>query len=517
VCDATVDPGAELAGGAHAGRVDPQPSVHRPASHHEAIDVRATDEPVGLRRIDAREQSPGAARGHRHLAVDQEREPAEHALLGDAALALEQIPDPIGELLVVRHAREGTETATPRDVWHGTAMASGPLTIDLRDPEFWQDPYPALRAARARNRTARTTAGEPVLLAADDFDVVHTDGAFAQLGLDALERLGMDDGPFHEWRGRTMAANDGAVHARLRGTVNRAFTSRRVEHLRERLHEHARRTLDVLCSAGEVDVVDYARDLPLWLVCEFLGLPQDARVEIDGFLAGTEEAFTDPLTSDARRHAEDGIVALSRFVETLVATRESEPEEDLVSDLLDAERAGQIDRAELVALAVNVIGGAVGSSRAAIANSLLVLLRHPEQARWVAADHGRIAGAVEECLRFHPPFRSGRRKTTAAVTRFDIDLPAGATVFLARQAANRDPSRWSDPDRFDVTRPVERHYSFGYGPHFCLGQAIARLDVQTSVWSFLTACPGARLVTVEPRRIPFTPDEQLESVLVALR
>jgi cytochrome P450 len=400
-------------------------------------------------------------------------------------------------------------------VWHGTAVTDGPLTIDLRDPGYWQDPYPLLRGARERHRTARTAAGEPVLLAADDFDTVHADPAFVQLGLGALERLGLRDGPFHEWRGRTMAAHDGDVHARLRGTVSRAFTPSRVEPLRTRLQEHARRSIGTWSSAGEVDLVDYARDLPLWLICEFLGLPQEARVEIDGFLAGTEEAFTEPLTPDARRHAEEGIVALSRFVETLVVAREAQPEEDLVTDLLDAERAGRLHRAELVALAVNVIGGAVGSSRAAIANSLLVLLQHPDQARWVGADHERVTGAVEECLRFHPPFRSGRRKATTAVTRFGIDLPAGATVFLARQAANRDPSRWRDPDRFDVTRAIERHYSFGYGPHFCLGQAIARLDVQESVWAFLSAVPRALLVTTDPRRVPFTPDEQLESVVVA--
>jgi cytochrome P450 len=395
-------------------------------------------------------------------------------------------------------------------------VSDGPVTIDLGDPDFWQDPYPVLRAARGAHRTARTPSGEPVLLAADDFDAVHADPVFAQLGLDALERLGMRDGPFHQWRALTMAAHDGDVHARLRGTVARAFTAQRVEPLRARLRDHAGRSLDALASEGDVDLVTYARDLPLWLICEFVGLPQDAREQIDHFLAGTEEAFTDPLTEEGRRHAEDGIVALSRFVEVLVDERETDPREDLVTDLLAAERAGRLDRAELVALAVNVIGGAVGSSRAAIANSLLVLLAHPEQARWLAADNARVSGAIEECLRFHPPFRSGRRKATVAASRFGIDLPAGATVFLARQAANRDPARWRDPDRFDVSRPVERHYSFGYGPHFCLGQAVARLDVQESVWAFVSAHPEARLLTTEPRRVPFTPDEQLEEVLVAL-
>ena len=397
-------------------------------------------------------------------------------------------------------------------------MTGEPATIDFGDPEFWQDPYPLYAAARAQCRTARTPRGEPVLLAADDFDTAHSDPAFVQLGLDALDRLGMHDGPFYAWRAPTMAAHDGAIHDRLRATVSRTFTPRRVEPIRARVLAHAHTLLDEASSAGEFDVVrDYAHDLPLWLICDFIGVPPASRDEIGAFLAGTEEAFSDPLTDDARRRAEDGIVALSGYVENVVARREREPAEDLISDLLEAERAGRLERAELVALVVNVIGGAVGSSRAAIANSLLALLAHPEQAMWVRADRARLVPTVEECLRFHPPFRSGRKKVAAPVERFGIALAPGSTVLLARQAANRDPSRWAKPDDFDVRRPVERHYSFGYGPHFCLGQALARVDVQESVWAFLTELPDAQLVTATPRRVPFTADEQLESLRVRSR
>jgi cytochrome P450 len=390
--------------------------------------------------------------------------------------------------------------------------------VDLGDAELWQDPYPTWRAARAAGRLARTARGEPVLLFADDVDDLHTDPAFGQLGLDALDRLGMHDGPFYEWRSRTMAAHDGTVHERLRGTVGRAFTPRRVEPMRERLRAHAEDLLDAARERGSFDVVtDYARDLPLWLICEFLGLPQGSREEIGAFLAGTEEGFADPLTDERRAHAERSITALSAFVEGLVAAREAQPQEDLVTDLLDAERAGRLSRAEVVALAVNVIGGAVGSSRAGIANSVLLLVQHPEQAAWVREDlAARVRGAVEECLRYHPPFRSGRRKAREPVERFGLSFAPGDTVFVARQSANRDPSRWADADTFDVRRPEQRHYSFGYGPHFCLGQALARLDIQESVAAFLERMPAARLVGGPPRRVPFTADEQLESLVVAV-
>ena len=400
-----------------------------------------------------------------------------------------------------------------------TGAASGPLIVDLHDAQLWQDPYPTWRRAMDQHRTARTTRGEVILLRADDLDTAVTDPAYVQLGVAALEMLGISDGPFHEWRGLTMAAVDGADHERKRSLVARAFTPRRVERLRASLRSHASKLLDAAtANDATFDVVsDYASDLPLWLICEFLGLPVESREEIDEFLTGTEEAFVDPMTPGRRERAETGIVQLAGFVERLIAERTRQPAEDLVSDLLEAERAGRADRAELVALVVNVIGGAVGSSRVGIANAILLLVGHPEQARWVAQDPDRVRPAIEECLRFHPPFRAGRRKTVAAVDAFGVHLEAGDTVYLARQAANRDPDRWPDPDTFDVTRPESRHYSFGYGPHFCLGQALARLDIQEAVAQFLQQCPDARLVTEAPERVPFTPDDQLVALPVTTR
>ena len=392
-----------------------------------------------------------------------------------------------------------------------------PLTVDLGNADFWQDPNAVWREARRHGRTARTVKGETVLLDAADFDTVHTDAAFGQLGVAALERLGIGDGPFHAWRSRTMAAHDGAVHDRLRGSLSRSFNPRRVEPLRAALRDHAAGVLAHMARNDHPNIVsDFARDLPLWLICEFLGLPQSSRHEIDAFLAGTEEGFTDPPTAEGRQRAEEGIVALSNYVEGLVDQRTRNPGEDLVSDLVMSESAGVLSREELIALVVNVIGGSVGSSRAGIANSILLMLSHPDQAQWTRAAPERIRPAIEECLRYHPPFRTGRRKALVAIDRFGVHFESGETILLARQAANRDPARWAEPDRFDVTRPEQRHYSFGWGAHFCLGNALARLDIQVAVATFLEELEGAQLVDGNPRRIPFTADEQLESLVITL-
>jgi len=391
------------------------------------------------------------------------------------------------------------------------------MVVDLGDQGFWQDPYPVWSRARQVGRTAVTSKGEPILLNAADVDLVYSDDAFGQPGLMPLERLGINDGPFYEWRGRTMAAHDGPVHRRLRESLGRSFTPRRVEPLRAALRTYAEGLLDLAVAKGSFDLVsDYADELPMWLTCEFLGLPQGSRNDIAEFLAGTEEGFTDPMTDEGRQRAELGIVALYGYVEELVETRVERPAEDLVSDLLEAETSGVISREELVALVVNIIGGSVGSSRAGIANSLLLFIQHPDQSDWLRASPDRIRPAVEECLRYRPPFRHGRRKAVRSVDMFDLQFQEGETVFIARQAANRDPARWDAPDVFDVSRSEKRHFAFGYGSHFCLGHALARLDIQEAVHVFLERCPGLVLGVDEPHRVPFTADEQIESLPVVL-
>ncbi len=399
----------------------------------------------------------------------------------------------------------------------GGAMAR-PMVVDVRDPALWQDPYPVWRAARARHRTARTPSGEAILLSADDLDAVGADPAFAQLGLDSLHRLGITEGPFHAWRRLTLAAVDGEQHDRLRSVVGRSFTPRRVGALRGAIRAHAEALLDAATASARFDVVAaYASPLPLWVICRFIGLTEDVDNEIATFLVGTEEGFVDPMTPDRRARAEAGIVALYEVVSRLIEERRRAPREDLVTDLVEAERAGSLDSDELHALVVNIVGGAIGSSRAAISNGALLFLQHPEQARAVRDDPSLTRQAVEECLRFHPPFRSGRRKVVTPVDRLGLQLELGDTVYLSRQAANRDPRRWPDPDRFDIQREERRHQSFGYGAHFCLGQAVARVDLQEALAAFVAQIDRFELIDVDPVRLPQGPDEALERLEVAVQ
>ena len=389
-----------------------------------------------------------------------------------------------------------------------------PMTLPLRSAEFWQDPYPLFDEARAYDRTAVSESGEPVTLSIDDLETVSGHPALAPLGLDALDRLGITEGPFREWRRLSLNAQPGDDHTRLRSLVGRAFTPRQVQRVRPMVREHAHRLLDAVGDAGAMDfIADYAHDIPLYGICVYLGIDEDDRDEIQEFMVGTDEGFAWPMTDERKQRADGGIVALYDYVDRLIERRRADPGDDLVSALVHVEAAGdRLSRDELLAMVVNIIGGAVGSSEAAISNAAYLFALHPEQARVVCDDRSIDRDVVEECLRYAPPFRSTRRKALEPVDVVGVHLEVDQTILVQRQAANRDPARFDDPHRFDVRRGDHRHAAFGHGPHFCLGQALARANLTEAIPIMVRRCRDLEVITDPIRREPFGPTEKFEAL-----
>jgi cytochrome P450 len=324
----------------------------------------------------------------------------------------------------------------------------------------------------------------------------------------------MTDGPFRRWRAQSLNAQDGADHARLRGLVGRAFSPRQVARVRDQLAAHT----DALVRAlgdGELEVHgQLGHEVPLLSICAFLGIPVEDRMRIDEFMVGTEEGFSYPMTPAKQARADTGIAALYEYVTELVERRRAAPGDDLVSALVAVEEAGdRLAPDELLAMVVNLVGGAVGSSDAGIANMVHLMATEPAEVDAVRADRALVEPFVEEVLRFRPPFRSSRRRAVRDLELAGEPLAAGETVYLSRQAANRDPARFADPHAFRVRRPRERHVSFGYGAHFCLGQALARLNLAVTAEVLTRRWRGVELCD-EPRRVPFDPAERFESLRV---
>jgi cytochrome P450 len=288
-----------------------------------------------------------------------------------------------------------------------------------------------------------------------------------------------------------------------------------MKRLRALATERANTLIDRHAGTGEMEVLkDFASDLPLWTMCRFIGIDDEDRERLGAFLVGTEEGFTSPMTPERRKRCETSILALNDYVTGLIERRRADPRDDVVGILVSEQpQPGGPSDIELHSLIVNIVGGSVGSTRAAFANAILEFARHPDQANIVRRDPAMVKRAVEECLRYHPPFRFGRRVVKEPVSLFGLDLKPGQSLFIPRQAYNRDPARFDAPDLFDVNRPERRHLSFSYGAHFCLGQAVARTNLQEGLRVFLDRCHDIELVE-EPKRLPFTPDEQLESLRI---
>ncbi len=390
--------------------------------------------------------------------------------------------------------------------------------LDLRDPDYWCDPYPVLARERAAGRTTVTHRGEPALLSAEDVEHLHTDPHFLTPGVVDLELLGIVDGPFYEWRKRSLNALNGADHLRLRNLVGKAFYPRQIDRLRSLVRDRTQALLDRAVASGTLDFDrDFAADLPLWTMCRFLGIDEADRFEIAAFLTGTEEGFTQAMTPALRVKVEASITALNDYVADLVERRSQAPQDDIVSTLIGQQHEGDGPApADMLALIVNLIGGAVGSTRAALNNSIVLFAQFPGEAEHLREQPTLIRQAVEECLRIHAPFRVARRVAVAPVAAFGLDFKPGDSVFVPRQAANRDPARWENPDTFDIDRPERRHLSFGFGAHFCLGQAIARANLQESLPIILDRLRDIEL-TSPIRRVPFTMDERLETLQIGFR
>ncbi len=272
-------------------------------------------------------------------------------------------------------------------------------------------------------------------------------------------------------------------HTRIRRLVARAFTTRRVEQLRIPIRRTADRLLDALGPHGTTDLIAaYAAPLPITVICDLLGVPEDHRRDF--------RAWTDALVApDPARPAaaKEAVVAILGFFTGLIAAKRAEPADDLLSDLIAVRDEGdRLTEDELMSLAFLILFAGYENTVQLIGNAVLSLLNHPEQLAALRADPARIPAAVEEFARYEgPALLAIRRFPTQDVTIGGATVPAGETVLLSLAAANRDPARFTDPDRLDLGRDTSGHLALGHGIHHCLGAPLARAETEIALAALL--------------------------------
>ncbi|MGW5467747.1 cytochrome P450 family protein [Streptomyces chartreusis] len=286
-------------------------------------------------------------------------------------------------------------------------------------------------------------------------------------------------------------------HTRIRRLVVRAFTARRVEQLRAPIRETADRLLDALGPHGTTDLIaSYAAPLPITVICDLLGVPDRHRRDF--------RVWTDTLVAPDPSRPQDAkaaVVAMLGFFGELLADKREDPADDLLSDLIAVRDEGdRLSEDELMSLAFLILFAGYENTVQLIGNAVLALLRHPEQLDALRADPRRIAAAVEEFHRFEgPALLAIRRFPTEDMTIGGVPVPAGETVLLSLAAANRDPARFPDPDRLDVSRDTSGHLALGHGVHHCLGAPLARAETEIALTALLERFPELALADTEPR------------------
>jgi len=295
--------------------------------------------------------------------------------------------------------------------------------------------------------------------------------------------------------------NDPPKHTRLRGLMNRAFTSSAVEGLRPAVEALVDRLIAGVAGRGRMDLIaDFAYPLPAAVIAALLGVPHTALEQVklwsDDLAAFVGSALATP---DKRQRAQAAIKEMSGYFHSLVAERRAEPRDDLLSALTAAEERGDVlSEEELIATCVLLLFAGHETTTNLIGNGLLALLRNPVQRHALAADPTLVGGAVEELLRYDGPAQALTRVATEDLEMGGRRIARGHRVFVNLSAANRDPAQFAQPDELDVRRADNRHLAFGHGIHFCIGAPLARLEAQIAFPRLLRRLPALSLDTDAP-------------------
>jgi cytochrome P450 len=298
---------------------------------------------------------------------------------------------------------------------------------------------------------------------------------------------------------RMMLFTDPPDHTRVRALANRAFTPRRVEGLRPRIAALVDEQLAEV-DEGKWDLVEgLAYPLPVIVIAEILSLPPADRALFkrwsDDVIAVAAGVGDDPERRERALHSAN---ALAEYFAALVAELKAHPNDTLLSGLVEAEEKGsRLSAEELLANAILLLMNGHETTTFAIGNGVLALLAHPEQLARLRDDPRLISTAVEEVLRYDG---SVQMRGVAASDDLELDakqIRAGETLWLAIGATGRDPRQFAEPGHFDIGRSPNRHLQFGIGPHFCIGAALARAEIQLALAGLITRFRRIELATDE--------------------
>jgi cytochrome P450 len=393
---------------------------------------------------------------------------------------------------------------------------------ELFTSDFVANPYPAYAVLRESGPVHRITlpGGIKAWLVtryAEARNIFQDNGRFSKNMADGWPAFQRGEVPLTGdvviGLGDSMLVSDPPRHTRLRALVSKVFTARRVDLLVPRVARTGAELLARMRSgrSGTADLVaDFARLLPMSVICELIGVPQEdselLRVPVETVMSND---------GASQQGAMAAFEAVHGYLAALVERKRGHGADDLTSALIEVQDDGdKLSADELVAMLALLVSAGHETTVNLIANGALALLRHPEQLAHVRA-HDTWADAVEEVLRWDGSIQNAIwRFTRTEVEIGGVVIPAGEPVAISVAAADRDESRFPDGENLDVLRVPRSHLAFGHGIHHCLGAALARMETRTTLPMIFEQLPGIRIAG-DPVYRPSTVSRAMSSLPVA--
>jgi cytochrome P450 len=376
------------------------------------------------------------------------------------------------------------------------------VRLNPRDPDFFNDPYPAYAAIRkASPAFFWEDYGFWCFARFADVSALLRDRRFGRRIVESGSRDAKPHlEPFDALERHSMLELEPPEHTRLRNLVNRAFVSRRIEKLGPQIAALAHERIDALAPKRSADLVaEFAGPIPVAVIADLLGVPREMGSKLVDWSHRMVAMYQFGATRAVEDRAAEAALAFADYVRGFVCARRGDLGDDLVSQLLMAESdGGKLSEDELVATVILLLNAGHEEMVQAIGNGVKTILDQGVDACAAFATESATLATVEELLRLDPPLHLFARYALEEVEFAGVRLRRNEKIGLLLGAANRDPERFPNPDAFDRTRTPNAHVSFGAGIHFCVGAPLARLELGVALPILFARLPDLRLA--EPAR-----------------
>jgi cytochrome P450 len=365
-----------------------------------------------------------------------------------------------------------------------------------------EDPHGVFRHYRHLTPLLKRENAGYIAIRAADMEPLAFDARTRQIEGEQLAVRGIHTGPLVELWSNSMLFSNGGEHRRRRAPMSRAFAFKLIEEMRPRIRTAAMHILEQHLQAGELDLLDdFASLIPARIIANVLGIPEADVPHFTELVYSVSRSLSLSYAPAEIQGMEASARQLMEYTDELVGARGAAlKNEFLTTYLKTVTEAGNLSAAEILSQIVTIIIAGSDTTRGAIAVQVALLLQHREQWDAICADPALIPGAVSESLRYKPVVGSIPRFTLEDIEIGGYVVPRNNILSLSTLSAMRDPSQYADPDRFNIRRTdhPRRHLIFGLGVHRCLGETLARAELEESLAALASLLPQLQLAGKPP-------------------